>query len=133
MQFSQLLIFAFAASVSAAKFKFYADQTCQKYDETYVTVTAAQLQDLTVQGWPTTPDEPNASAFLGSPEDKKRCPSNSDNTFKWIDVPQWSVGNAWGPGNGGAIAVVYYKETDTYNFCQPLASALSNGYVGFCK
>ncbi|PVH94285.1 hypothetical protein DM02DRAFT_539770 [Periconia macrospinosa] len=128
MQLPQLLILAFAASASAAKFNFYADQSCQRYDETYVTVTAAQLQDLTVQGWPTTRDEPYASAFLGSPEEKKRCPSNSDDTFKW-----WSVGNAWGPGNGGAIAVVYYKETDTYNFCQPLASALSNGYAGFCK
>ncbi|ORY14000.1 hypothetical protein BCR34DRAFT_480072, partial [Clohesyomyces aquaticus] len=102
-----------------------------RYDGTYVTVTSAQLQDLTVQEYPTTPELSDASLFLLSAEDKKRCPSNSDNTYKW--VLQWQVGSKYGPGAGGAIAVVYYKESDTYSFCHSLANAGSSGYQGFRK
>lgn len=88
MQFSQLLVLAFAAAASAApaaaKFNFFTNQSCQRYDQTYVTVTAAQLQQLTAQNWATTPTLERASASLGGPEDKKRCPSNSDDTYKWV-------------------------------------------------
>lgn len=74
----------FAASTLAAKFNGFSDTACQKYDGTYVAVTAAQLQDIVVQEWPTVAAIPEASRGLSSPEDKKKCPSNEDDTYKWV-------------------------------------------------
>ncbi|PVH96801.1 hypothetical protein DM02DRAFT_486106, partial [Periconia macrospinosa] len=114
----------FVAAASAAKFKYFTDQSCQIYNESYLTVTSAELKDLVIQSWPTTTAESyDSNLFL----DKKKCPRNTDNNFKW-----WQVDNPWS-SPGGAIAVVYYKETDTYNLCDLLAATLSNGYQGFCK
>jgi hypothetical protein len=35
--------------------------------------------------------------------------------------------------SGGAIAVVYYEDTDTYSLCHPLAAFQRDGYAGACK
>ncbi|KAH7356075.1 hypothetical protein BKA66DRAFT_574821 [Pyrenochaeta sp. MPI-SDFR-AT-0127] len=132
MQLIHFLTAALVATAHAATFKGFSNKACQRYDGTYVTVTAAQLKDLAVQGYPVADVVPQASSFF-TPNIKAICPSNSDDTYKWIDVPQWQEGNVWGPGNGGAIAVVYYKQTDTYNLCIYAANAQTDGYGGSCK
>ncbi|KAI4950410.1 hypothetical protein J4E91_004292 [Alternaria rosae] len=134
MQLQHILPAAlFAASTLAKKFNGFSDTACQKYDGTYVAVTAAQLQDIVVQEWPTVAAIPEASRGLSSPEDKTKCPSNEDDTYKWISVPQWQQGSQWPAGNGGAVAVVYYKDTDTYSLCRYLAAAQADGYKGACR
>lgn len=81
MQFPQVLLLAFAAAASAAKFKFFDDQSCQAYDKSYITVTSAQLKDLVIQSWPTTAASSwDSNLFL----DKEKCPRPSDNTVKWV-------------------------------------------------
>ncbi|ORY12448.1 hypothetical protein BCR34DRAFT_536993 [Clohesyomyces aquaticus] len=111
-------------------FRGFADWTCQRSDEKYVTVSAAQLQDLAVQQWATADHTPQASWFFNWKE-KEICPSNSDDTYAWLDVPQWQEDSQHG-GGGGKMAVVYYKETDTYALCIVLA-AVVGGYAGQCK
>ncbi|KAH8707145.1 hypothetical protein GQ44DRAFT_628960 [Phaeosphaeriaceae sp. PMI808] len=136
MQLTHFLITTFAASALAVKFLNVVDTACQRYDGTYVPVTAAQFKDIILQEYPVATLIPEMSRSLHqSPEDRKSCPSNSDDTYKWIPVPQWHVGSPWSVDNSaGALAIVYYKETDTYNVCRYLAAAQSShGYAGFCK
>ncbi|KAI4681808.1 uncharacterized protein J4E84_007404 [Alternaria hordeiaustralica] len=134
MQLQYLLPAAFlAASTMAAKFNGFSNIACQQYDGTYIPLTATQLQDIVVKNWATTQEIPEASRSFTAPDDRKLCPSNSDDTYKWVSIPQWGQGSKWPAGNGGALAVVYYKETDTYNVCRYLAAAQADGYKGACK
>jgi Na+-translocating ferredoxin:NAD+ oxidoreductase RnfG subunit len=48
-------------------------------------------------------------------------------------VPQWPTSDEFGPNNGGAVAAVYYKDTDTYNLCRYLAAVQQDGYAGQCR
>lgn len=84
MQLTHFLTAAFAASALAATFNGFSDTSCEKYGRTYVTVTAAQLKDLAVQQYPAADKIPQASGFLNTPIYKKKCPSNSDDTYKWV-------------------------------------------------
>lgn len=134
MQLQHLIPAAFfSASAVAATFNGFSDAACQRYDGTYIPVTAAQLQDLVVQEWATADAVPEASRFLTTPDDKKKCPSNEDDTYKWVQIPQWEQGSQFPAGNGGAVAVVYYKDTDTYSLCRYLAAAQQDGYAGMCR
>ena len=81
----------FSASALAATFNGFSDTACQRYDGTYIPVTAAQLQDLVVQEWATTDAVPEASRFLTTPDDKKKCPSNEDDTYKWVSLHDLGV------------------------------------------
>jgi hypothetical protein len=73
-----------AASALAAKFNAFSDIACQQYDGTYIPVTGSQLQDLVVQDWPTVNANPEASRGLTSAADRKNCPPNEDDTYKWV-------------------------------------------------
>lgn len=84
MHLLSFLPLVFLPSAYATTFHYFTDKTCQKYDGTYVTVTADELKDLAVQEYPTADVSPQASRFLTTPDDKIRCPSNSDDTFKWV-------------------------------------------------
>jgi hypothetical protein len=57
---------------------------------------------------------------------------SSFSTFQ-IQIPQWEQGSQFPAGNGGAVAVVYYKDTDTYSLCRYLAAAQQDGYAGMCR
>ncbi|USP81993.1 hypothetical protein yc1106_09267 [Curvularia clavata] len=128
MQFRHILPALFVTSGLAAKFERFKDATCQNYAGKYSLVTEKQLEDLVVQGYPTARVEQNLS--LNFPD----CPSNKDDTFRFVYVPQWSdEGSKYPKGNGGGVAVVYYDDTDTYLACIYLASVQPNGYAGFCK
>jgi hypothetical protein len=92
MQLQHLIPAAFfSASALAATFNGFSDTACQRYDGTYIPVTAAQLQDLVVQEWATTGAVPEASRFLTTPDDKKKCPSNEDDTYKWVSLHDLGV------------------------------------------
>ena len=92
MQLQHLIPAAlFSASALAATFNGFSDTACQRYDGTYIPVTAAQLQDLVVQEWATTDAVPEASRFLTTPDDKKNCPSNEDDTYKWVSLHDLGV------------------------------------------
>jgi hypothetical protein len=87
MQLQHVLpVVLFAASALAATFNGFSDTACQRYDGMYIPVTAAQLQDLVVQEWPTTEAVPEASRALTAPDDKKKCPPNEDDTYKWVSL-----------------------------------------------
>ncbi|PVH94698.1 hypothetical protein DM02DRAFT_572478 [Periconia macrospinosa] len=132
MQFTYLLASALAASVSAATFKNFVDKSCQKWNGDYVPITAAQQEEIVAQRFPSEPSTPEASYFF-DPETKIICPSNSDDTYKWVVIPPWQEAPEGFSGGGGAIAVVYYNETDTYSACLYLASLQATGYAGFCN
>jgi hypothetical protein len=74
----------FAASALAAKFNAFSDIACQQYDGTYIPVTGAQLQDIVLQEWPTVKTTPGASRGLITAADRKNCPPNEDDTYKWV-------------------------------------------------
>jgi hypothetical protein len=85
MQFQHLIPTAFfAASALAATFNGFSDSACQRYDGTSIPVAAAQLQDLVVQEWSTKSLVPEGSRFLTTPDDKKKCPPNEDDSYKWV-------------------------------------------------
>ncbi|KAH8731100.1 hypothetical protein GQ44DRAFT_822678 [Phaeosphaeriaceae sp. PMI808] len=131
MQLTHFLTTTFAASALAATFIGFSDTACQRYDGTYATVTGAQLQDIAVNKYPTTNTVLEASRYFTRPGERETCPSNSDDTYKWVSVPQWQEGSLW--SGGGAIATVYYKETDTYRLCRHLANVQRDGYAGRCR
>jgi hypothetical protein len=96
MQLQHLIPAAFfAASALAATFNGFYDTECQRYGGTYIPVTAAQLQDLVVQEWPTAPVVGDASRFLNWPGDETKCPSNEDNTYKWVSSPVTNTRHRW--------------------------------------
>jgi len=50
-----------------------------------------------------------------------------------VDVPQWQVEDPSSkPSQGGSVAVVYYKGSDTYSVCSYLAGDQRDGYPGSC-
>ncbi|EUC49950.1 hypothetical protein COCMIDRAFT_83440 [Bipolaris oryzae ATCC 44560] len=131
MRFLQIIPAVFAASTLAAKFENFVDTSCQRYSADYKLITVAEQEKLIVDSWAKTPTSQETSRAF-SP--KGSCPSNADDTYKWITVPQWNdVPTRFGRPGGGSIAVVYFNETDTYHVCRYLASVQPNGYAGFCK
>ncbi|KAH4102145.1 hypothetical protein HBH46_130540 [Parastagonospora nodorum] len=121
----------FASSALAANFVGFSSAACQKGDGAYVQLSASQIQDYVVKNYPGSELIPTAS--LSFPNDKS-CPSNTEDTYKYVSIPPWQ-GDYSGPGKGagGSVAVVYYKETDTYRACRYIAYAQRNGYRGDCK
>jgi hypothetical protein len=87
MQLQHILPAAlFAASTLAAKFNGFSDIACQQYDGTYIPMKATQLQEIVVKDWAATQEYPEASRSFTAPDDKKNCPSNSDDTYKWVSL-----------------------------------------------
>lgn len=84
MQLTYFLTAAFAASATAAKFNNFADTECQKYGGEYVKVTAGELQKIAQETYASSPTIGEASRFLSTADDKRKCPSNSDDTYKWV-------------------------------------------------
>jgi hypothetical protein len=152
MRFIQMIPALFAASTLAAKWEGFSDISCQRYSGDYKLVTVAEQQKIILDAWAGTSSIPETSRAF-SP--RGSCPSNSDDTYKWvscrsvtifsssftakrpfvqISVPQWrDVPTRFGSPQGGSIAVVYFKETDTYHNCGYLSSVQPNGYKGNCK
>ncbi|PZD01952.1 hypothetical protein A1F95_02060 [Pyrenophora tritici-repentis] len=103
------------AAALAATFNGVRDTACQRYDSNYATVSAAQLEKHILAGYPSAKKQADSGRTWAGPR-LALCPSNSDDTYAWIPVSEWSEG---APKNyadqSGMVAVVYYKETDTYN------------------
>ncbi|RMZ69226.1 hypothetical protein GMOD_00003167 [Pyrenophora seminiperda CCB06] len=128
------LLLTSSATVTATTFNNFRDLTCQVWNGSYVTVTKTDLEQVVKNGYASaSPLIPNASSLFFTDAEKKKCPSNSEDTYKWVNVPQWYAGYPKGPGEGAAVAVVYYKETDTYNLCRNMGNVQPNGYAGLCK
>ncbi|XP_014555977.1 hypothetical protein COCVIDRAFT_101025 [Bipolaris victoriae FI3] len=131
MRFLQIIPAVFAASTLAVKFENFVDTACQRYSGDYRLITVADQEKVVLDTWAkTVTGQETSRAF--SP--KGSCPSNADDTHKWISMPQWNDEETrFGRTAGGAIAVVYFNETDTYHACRYLASVQPNGYAGFCR
>ncbi|PZD27817.1 hypothetical protein A1F96_06406 [Pyrenophora tritici-repentis] len=110
MRFTNLLPAVFAASASATTFIGFVDNACQRADGSMIEVSAKELQNIIVKTFPSGQAVGEAHRAWDTPDDRLRCPSNADDTYKWIDIPQWQAGSASGqPSQGGALAVTYYK------------------------
>lgn len=84
MQLTYLLTTAFAASALGATFNHFQDKSCQNGVGVYVDLTAAEQQAIIEEKYASSASTEQASGFLSSPDDRRRCPSNSDDTYKWV-------------------------------------------------
>ncbi|CAA9958046.1 hypothetical protein CFE70_001600 [Pyrenophora teres f. teres 0-1] len=134
MRLTNLLPAIFAASASATTFVGFVDNACQRADGRMIDLSAKELQDIIVKGFPSGTVDTEAHRAWTTPDDRRRCPRNADDTSRWVDIPQWRAGDPSGkPAPGGAVAVTYYKGTDTYSVCSYLPAAQGNGYPGSCN
>lgn len=85
MRFLQIIPAVFAASTLAAKFEGFVDISCQRYSGDYRLITAADQQKIVVDKWASTVTAQETSRAF-SP--KGICPSNADDTYKWVSFAQ---------------------------------------------
>ena len=87
MQLNNLLPAALllASTATATTFNNFRDISCQVWNQSYVEVTKAALEKVVQNGYATARfTESNASGYFFTPEERKKCPPNSDNNFKWV-------------------------------------------------
>jgi hypothetical protein len=85
----------FATSALATTFIGFGDTACQAYNGSYVSVTKAELENIVKTRYEAqVPLIPEASRFFTNPGENKTCPSNSDDTYKWVSHARGDVGVA---------------------------------------
>lgn len=72
-----------ASTATATTFNNFQDLTCQIWGGTYATATKADLEKLVQEGYAAASPENYAGTFITA-EAKKKCPPNSDKTYKWV-------------------------------------------------
>ncbi|CAA9962609.1 hypothetical protein CFE70_006040 [Pyrenophora teres f. teres 0-1] len=133
--FTPLALLPFAALAASVTFNGVRDTACQRWDGSYAPVSTAQLEKYILEGYPSAKLQGDSDRQWSGIQKSKICPPNSDNQYAWIRIPEWTEGAPEKVAQqSGSLAVIYYKETDTYNVCTYLASIQHNiPYAGFCK
>ena len=83
MRFTNLVVLPAAALAASITFNGVRDTACQRWDGSYATVTAAQLEKIIVDGYPSAKLEGDSDRAWG-PYYEKICPPNSDNKYAWV-------------------------------------------------
>lgn len=86
MQLISLLSVAglLASTATATTFNNFRDLSCQVWNKTYVSVSKTDLENLVKDKYATTPTFSQSSRLFFTDAEKKKCPPNSDDTYKWV-------------------------------------------------
>ena len=84
MHLTNVLPALFVASASAATFVGFIDNSCMRPDGRSIAISATELEDIVVNAFPSTPVAAEASRMWTTSDDQLRCPSNADDTYKWV-------------------------------------------------